>query len=1046
MAEDLETVKEIIVALLIAEKGTMTIHRLEQEYKSSEGHGLPYAKFGCADVRQFLNKISDSVSIRHDFSGEEIVSVKVSRDVQHINRMVQQQKPSAAKHKMKQTKVYAPSQRGRSSRGRPAGRGRSSYHVGTRQPPITQIAPQLSRAPQRQSASVLPKERGSSSSHSALLPSPPLLPNPPLLPSSASTPSYGEGPYNEVLSKLHNFLAKSSSAKAALPDSLTQGIKHEVSQEVHMLVPQAQQTLQPVPATSLQEQPNIDSVCQSVAVQPASAKKRQYCAPHNSLVDRWKEESNVSLPTNYKTSFPGAFTTSHCQAGVRPSLLSHSIMIKPTEEGAVFGSDSSKKKTVYSMLSPSAATYEPQRGTTEDSLNIKEGVACKEFVDKQMQADVTIALKNKETSTDDLALRIPDAFSDCVKSVLEEHAHGLEIEVLLKMCTERMGSDAYFMRDRLPLEMVGDVLASVSSVGVVSNSQGKCTIKLLDSTEEPCTPATLPDDLSDGLMSVLLDYPHGLDVSELLSLYERRFGRHDYISTYCECTIDFVRNVVIALPHTSLTSHGSEIYTVKLYRKIPPEDQMLHFGRSAPLSSADESDTSEDTSAYSVQTVPKSQTFSVALGEVFNPSEFYILVAENGMLSKLEGLMMKIDKFYSTKPADFYTVDRKSIKPGFVCAALYPINGKPVWHRAVVKGVRAGTIYVSYIDYGTLTAVKLQDIRRLRPDFLELPAQAIKASLAGVKPSDADSWPPEASDRLLQLARKAHCTCSVVSKEDDTFIVKLEQTSGSIKYSFDDVLINDGFAVSTQKNGCDRFVQTWALSGGHTACVITWNAVEYMSGVGISKLFGEENDVVSERLAQKRISFPVSVLDRECYPELHYEICSSEGVLSSDSIRLYCLRNVPDILRVLKHPSETLNHELESLPVSGSLSSLPALVSPNGREDDNGSEGSVAFSQTLQRRLETLKKQRAALRLSAYKNNDSSISSDLEFVEKKVASIQRLLDMNSATQAEEAEEASRSFDSRFKPRSEGSATNSSRSAVDKFQVKLLEALMSSKSK
>uniref|UniRef100_A0A023FSB8 Putative a kinase anchor protein n=1 Tax=Amblyomma cajennense TaxID=34607 RepID=A0A023FSB8_AMBCJ len=539
MAEDLETEKGIIVALLIAEKGTMTVHQLEREYKSSEGRGLPYAKFGCASVREFLNKISDSVSLRRDFSGEEIVSAKVNRDVQHISRMVQQQRPSVAKHKMKQTKVYTSSQRGRSSRGRPTGRGRSSYHVGTWQPLTTQVAPQLSSAPRHPPASsVLPQECGSASSTSALLPSPPLLPSPSLLPgptllpSPASTPSNGEGPCYER-SRFYNYLFTEASAEAALLGSLTQGIKREVSQEARMSVPHAHQTLQPVPTTSPQEQPNTNSVCQ-----PASAMKREYCAPHNSLVDRWKEESSMSLPTNHTTSFPVAFAALHCQAGVRPSLLSHSIMFKPAEKGAVFGSDSSAKKTVYSVLNPSAATYEPQpcnldqRGTTDDRLDVKEDVACKEFADKQTQAIVTIELKNKETSTGDLAVRTPDAFSNCVKAVLEEHAHGLEIEVLLKMCRDRMGSSAYFMRDRLPLEMVGDILASVSSVGVVCNSEGKCTIKLLDSTEKPRTPATLPDDLSDGLMSVLFDYPQGLDVSELLSLYERRFGRHDYISTH----------------------------------------------------------------------------------------------------------------------------------------------------------------------------------------------------------------------------------------------------------------------------------------------------------------------------------------------------------------------------------------------------------------------------------------------------------------------------------------------------------------------------------
>lgn len=1066
MADDLDTVKGIIVSLLIVEKGTMTISQLEREYRSSEGSGLPYAKFGCADVRQFLNKISDSVSIRHGFNGEELVSAKVSSDVQHINRMVQQQKSSAPKHRVKQTKVCASSQRGRSSRGKPTGRGRNNYHVGTRQPPMTQIAPQQSSAFPRPSAScVLSKDCGSSR--------PVLLPSPAALPSSGSSAPNGKCSSGDVMTKLHNYLAKAAcpfrnaatgsplsvdakySAGSALPDSLTPGIQHEALQKMHMSVPQAHQTWQPVPTTSHQEQPKSDPVCLSSVGQPVSAKKPQFYVPHNSIVDKWKAESNsVSLPAYHEASFSGAFAASHCQAGVRPSLLSHSLMIQPAEKSAMCGSDSSAEQTMYSLLNPSAATYEPQlwkldqSGTTEHRRDVKADVARKEFVDKQAQAVVALELKNKETSTVDLALRIPDGFSDCVKTLLEEHAHGLEIEALLRMCRDRMDNSTYFMYDRLPIEMVTDVLASVTSVCVVSDCEGKCTVKLLHSSqsERQATPVTLPDDLSDGLMSVLLDYPQGLDVSELLSLYERRFGRHDYINTHGQCTVDFVRNVVITLPHTSLMSHGGGAYTVKLYRENTPEHQVLHFVKPAPLSSADESDTSEDTRAYSVQEVPKSQAFSVVLGEVFSPSEFYILLTENDMVSILDDLMAKLDGFYSTTSADFYTVDRRSVKPGFVCAALYPVNGKPLWHRAVVKSVRAHMVYVSYIDYGTVMPVKVRDIRRLRPDFLELPAQAIKASLADVKPSGSDSWLPEANDRFLQLARLGRCTCSVVSKKEDTFIVKLERSLGSFECSFSDVLINDGLAVSTKENGSKHFVQTWALSGGRTADVITWNAVKYMSGVGISKLFGEQSDVVSEWLAEKGISFLVAVLDKECSPELHYEICYSEGVLTSDSIRLYCLRSVPDILRVLEHPSKTLIHELERLSKSGSVPILPVLVSPNGSDDDCASESSVAFRQTLQTKLEALKKRRAALRLSVYEKPDSSIESDLQFVEKKVASIQKLLDINSASQAEEAEEASKSSDSDFKSHSESSAANCSQSVVSKLQVKLLEALMSSKSK
>uniref|UniRef100_A0A023GCB6 Putative a kinase anchor protein n=1 Tax=Amblyomma triste TaxID=251400 RepID=A0A023GCB6_AMBTT len=1032
MADELETVKEIIVSLLIVEKGTMTIPQLEREYRSSEGCGLPYARFGCANVRQFLNKISDSVSIQRGSNGEELVSVKVNTKVQHINRMVQQQKPSAAKNKGKHTKLHM-SQRGRSSRGRSfgRGRGRSYYNIGTWQQPS--MAPQQSSAP-------LPAGYSPPSSRSELLPSP--------VPSHSPVSSALNGKdTGETMSRLHNYLAERASvsrsdatgspvcvnstysAGTALANCSTQGIKCE--------------ELQPGPSTTQQEWSSGDFEAGSELV---STQKHKFCVPHNSIVDRWKElSSSVSSPTYHGTTFSGAYASSHFQAAVRPSLL-NSFTFQPVGQAPTCSSGYSAEQAMYSMLNPNADLFQPilaQSATTEGRQEVKENIACKETADKQTRA--VVELNSKETSTVDLTVHTPDGFSDCVKILLEEHACGLEIETLLEMCKERMGSSAYFMCDRLPLEMVRDVLSSVSSVCVVSDSEGKYTVQLLDSSRSEKMLANLPDDLSSGLMTVLLDYPQGLDVPELLSLYESKFGRHNYIGTHGQCLVDFIRNVVISLPHTTLTHHGDGVYTVKLYRENSPDHQVVHIGNPVPLSSADESDTSEDASAYSVQSLPKSQTFSVLLGEVFSPSEFYILVAENDLPSRLEDLMTELDKFYSKTPADFYTVDRRRVKPGFLCAAQYPIDGNLVWHRAVVKSVKGHMVYVSYIDYGTLTPVKVRDIRKLRPDFLELPAQAVKASLADVKPSGADSWQPDANDHFLQLARMGPCTCSIVSKEEDSLIVKLERSSGSFHYSFGDVLVSEGLAVSAKETDGESFVQTWALPGGYTADVITWNAVQYMSGLGISKLFGEQSDVVSERLAEKGITFKSAVLDRECYPELHYEICCSEGILS-DNIRLYYFRNVPDILRVLEHPLKMLGHEIANLSESGPVSRPRAHVSSNGREADSASEDSTAFRQDLQTKLETFKKRRAALRLLAYKNPDGPTLSELDFVEKKVASIQMLLDMNSASQAQDAEEASKSSNTDFKCHSESIATNSSQNVVDKFKVKLLEALMTSKSK
>ncbi|KAH7955192.1 hypothetical protein HPB49_025368 [Dermacentor silvarum] len=332
---------------------------------------------------------------------------------------------------------------------------------------------------------------------------------------------------------------------------------------------------------------------------------------------------------------------------LRP-LLCHPF-VAPLEEEVIAYNGEPSEQAMSSRLNPSAAAYEPrstsiQASAVQDEYEFTQGTVGPEFADNQTQ--VAPEMMSKGTSTVDLTADIPQGFATRVRSLLEEYPTGLDIEVLMKMCEKIMGSSAYFKQNKHPLEMLPDILSSVSSVCIMPDSGGRFKVMLYksDQKEKQNDAPALPDDLRCGLLSILLKIPQGLKVSELLDLYERRFG------------------------------------------------------------------------------------------EVFSPSEFYILITEDGALSRLTDLMTELDAFYSSAPADFYSVSFTNLKPGFVCAALYTNNGQPLWHRAVVQSVRLHEVFVSYIDYGTIMPVKVADIRRLRSDFLELPAQAIRASLAGVKP------------------------------------------------------------------------------------------------------------------------------------------------------------------------------------------------------------------------------------------------------------------------------------------------------------------------
>ncbi|KAL1432976.1 hypothetical protein MTO96_001961 [Rhipicephalus appendiculatus] len=663
MAEDLDSLKCIISALLVAHRGRMTISEFTRVYKSEEGHPVPFENFGCTNVRQFLNKISDTVTLTRGSTGEDVIQAKVKQELKHIDQMVKQQKPSSTKPKIKHA-MHRPPVRG--------------------------------------------KKR--------------------------------------------------------------------------VLLVTVNQT-------------------------------RRLCAAHSILV---------------------LWHTSRDLLGAQAS-------------------------------------------TGRDELELARGAVRREFADNQTQVAPEVA--NKGTSTGDITVGIPKGFATCLRSILDEYPTGLDIEVLMEMCEERIGSSAYFKQNKHPLEMLPDILSSVSSACVMPDSGGMFRVMLPQKEKQNSVPA-LPDDLRCGLLSILLKAPDGLEASELLDMYESRFGEHRHIKAHGQRTSDFIRNILYALPFTAVKNCGDGGHIVKMLEE-GFQHPMQNVGQSTPQITADE------LNAYPVQELPHCWTFSVAIGEVFSPSEFYVLITADGALTQLADLMAELDEFYNSASSDFYSVNIGDLKPGFVCAALYTNDGQPLWHRAVVKSVQAREVFVFYIDYGTVMPVKVADIRRLRSDFLEFPAQAIKASLSGVKPKNEQAWTPKAKERFLQLVRMGECSCSVVSKEEDVCFVELLMSDGSMEYSISEVLIYEEFAVSTivtEAVAPGTSIETWTFSDGYTADIIVWNGQRYMSSMGVSKVFGWKDDLVSKKLSEKGIRVDGALLEKKCVPELHLEVLNELDINSGRKV------------------------------------------------------------------------------------------------------------------------------------------------------------------
>lgn len=70
------------------------------------------------------------------------------------------------------------------------------------------------------------------------------------------------------------------------------------------------------------------------------------------------------------------------------------------------------------------------------------------------------------------------------------------------------------------------------------------------------------------------------------------------------------------------------------------------------------------------------------------------------------------------------------------------------------------------MDYGTVDTVRVAALRPLRRCWARLPAQAVRARLAAVRPCSAGRrWPPPAARHFLGLVQDARFVANVVARD-----------------------------------------------------------------------------------------------------------------------------------------------------------------------------------------------------------------------------------------------------------------------------------------
>ncbi|KAJ9580218.1 hypothetical protein L9F63_004118, partial [Diploptera punctata] len=182
----------------------------------------------------------------------------------------------------------------------------------------------------------------------------------------------------------------------------------------------------------------------------------------------------------------------------------------------------------------------------------------------------------------------------------------------------------------------------------------------------------------------------------------------------------------------------------------------------------------------------------VLVAEVYTPQRFWIQLRGEHTHRALDKLMNEMQPFY--EDLSDYEMPEATIRVDQFCVAPY----NEEYHRARIIAVpNLVEVLVSFIDYGTESKVKKSQLRFMHQDFTKLPAQAIKASLANLKPANgATRWPRAAGHRFLELVTDKNLISIVWSADHEKreLEVALVDTTGEEDIHINDTLKREGYA------------------------------------------------------------------------------------------------------------------------------------------------------------------------------------------------------------------------------------------------------------
>ncbi|XP_063100841.1 tudor domain-containing protein 1 isoform X2 [Cavia porcellus] len=200
--------------------------------------------------------------------------------------------------------------------------------------------------------------------------------------------------------------------------------------------------------------------------------------------------------------------------------------------------------------------------------------------------------------------------------------------------------------------------------------------------------------------------------------------------------------------------------------------------------------------------IPKVLTLNVGdefcgvVAHIQTPGDFFCQQLQSG--HKLAELQTSLSEYCSQ------VHPRSNFFPsiGDICCAQFSEDDQ--WYRASVLAYASEeSVLVGYVDYGNFEILSLTRLCPIIPKLLELPVQALKCMLAGVKPS-LGIWTPEAICLMKKIVQNKMVIVKVVDKLENSSLVELTDKSVTPVISVAKVLIEAGFAIGEKETVTDK--------------------------------------------------------------------------------------------------------------------------------------------------------------------------------------------------------------------------------------------------